>query len=328
MPPPTDPEPTRSPPSGYRMTVTLQRLRYFVAVAEELSFTRAAVRLHVSQPSLSEQVRRLEEDLGVTLLRRTTRQIELTEAGRAYLEDVRAILADLDRAHERAVRVQTAVASTVRIAYTASVAYHALPLILDELASARPDLEAVVLQRATAQAVEDVRVGDADLALVREFGGAPGLLAETVRREPLAAFMGTGHPLADRTSIRVDDLRGRTVVVVPAETSPGLHHLVERLCAARGFSPSQTPVSGVLDREPLLAHLARRPDRLFVGPSSIASVGWDGVVGIPIEDDDATLGLSAVWRDDGPSPAAQTALDAARRVSAAHGWLAPENPAR
>ena len=74
------------------MTVTLQRLRYFVAVAEELSFTRAATRVRVSQPSLSEQVRQLEQSLGVTLLHRTTRRIQLTDAGRAYLEDVCAIL--------------------------------------------------------------------------------------------------------------------------------------------------------------------------------------------------------------------------------------------
>lgn len=305
------------------MTATLRRLRYFVAVAEELSFTRAAARLHVSQPSLSEQIRQLEQGLGVVLLSRATRQIELTEAGRAYLADVTAILGDIDRAQERATRIQTAVTSTVRIAYTPSVAYEALPLILDELAAARPDLDAIVQQRPTGRALEDVLVGDVDIALAREFDGAAGLIAETVRRERLAAFMSTAHALADRTSIRIDDLRGRTVVVVPAEMSPGFNHLVGRLCAARGFSPPQTPMPGALDREPLLANLARRADQIFIGPASMANVGWAGIVAIPVTDADATIALSAVWRDDGPSPAAQAALDAVRRVSAARGWLAP-----
>lgn len=303
------------------MTVTLQRLRYFVAVAEELSFTRAAARLHISQPSLSEQVRRLEEGTGITLFHRTSRQVQLTEAGRAYFEEVGAILDGLDRARERAMHIQAAHAATVRIAYTASVAYQALPLILDELVSVEPRLETVVVQRPAPQAVSDVLVGDADLALVREFAGAPGLLAETVRREQLAAFMSVDHALASRPELRLADLRSRTVVIVPLETSPGFHHLVARLCEARGFSPPQVPMPGMLDREPLLAHLARRPDRLFVGPASIAGVGWDRVVAVPVVDDDAKIGLSAVWRDDGPSSAAKAALDAARRASAAHGWL-------
>lgn len=304
------------------MPVTLRRLRYFVAVAEELSFTRAAARLHVSQPSLSEQVRLLEQGLGIVLLRRTSRSVELTDAGRAYLADVRAALAELDRARERALGIQTTAAATVRIAYTASVAYEALPLILDELAAARADLEVVAVPRTTPQAVADVATGQVDLALVREFGGAPGVLAETVRREPLAAFMAEGHRLAGRGSLRLEDLRGETVVVVPAQASPGFHGLVDRLCAARGFSPAQASMSGLADREPLLAQLARRPDRLFVGPASMAGLRWPGVVGIAFADADAAIGLSAVWREDGASPGAAAALDAARRVAAAEGWLA------
>ena len=235
------------------MTVTLQRIRYFVAVAEELGFTRAAARLHVSQPSLSEQVQRLEQGLGATLLHRTKRRVELTDAGRAYLEDVRVILDDLSRAGERAARIQGARRSRVRVSYSASVAYEALPLILDELVRTRPEMEAVVLQRPTGTAVDDVLVGDADLAFVREFAGAPGLLVETIRRERLVAFMSTGHVLADRAALCVSDLRGRKVVVVPAEASPGFHALVGRLCAARGFNPPQIPMPGAFDREPLLA---------------------------------------------------------------------------
>ena len=305
------------------MTVTLQRLRYFVAVAEELSFTRAATRVRVSQPSLSEQVRQLEQSLGVTLLHRTTRRIQLTDAGRAYLEDVRAILGALDRAGERAERIHSAERSRVRIAYSASAAYHSLPLILDGLVDARPELEAVVTQRTTARAVDDVLVGDVDLALVRGFPGAPGVLVETVRRERLAAFMSIDHPFAGRAAMHIEDLRGQTVVVVPAEASPGLHDLVGRLCAARGFNPPQVPMPGALDREPLLASLARRPDRLFIGPASIASVAWKGVVAVPVADADAILTLDAVWRDDGPSPAARAALEAARGVASAQGWLVP-----
>src|SRR5450631_1707025 len=107
------------------MNVTLQRLRYFVAVADELNFTKAATRLHVSQPSLSAQVRALERDLRLELLRRTTRRVELTDAGRVLHEDARRILDDLDHALARARRAQDAAFAELRVAYTATVGYQA-----------------------------------------------------------------------------------------------------------------------------------------------------------------------------------------------------------
>jgi DNA-binding transcriptional LysR family regulator len=300
------------------VSVTLQRLHYFVAVAEELSFTRAAERLNVSQPSLSEQVRRLERCLGVTLLTRTTRAVSLTEAGLAYLRDVRSVLTALDRAHERARDIQGAT-STVRIAYTASTAYSVLPAILDALTGADPALEAVVRRRTAASAAADVLSGDTDIALVRDFTGAPRLVAETVQREPVAAFMASGHTLAGRGALSIGDLRGQTIVVLQADLSPGLHDLPGRLCAAHGFSPALETLPGLADRELLFARLARLPDRLFIGPASIAGVAWDGVVAVPITDDAAVSRVSAVWRDDGPSPAAAAALAAARSLAAGGG---------
>jgi DNA-binding transcriptional LysR family regulator len=111
-----------------------------VAVADELSFTRAAQRLHVSQPSLSAQVRALERGLGMQLLRRTTRRVELTAPGRVLHEDGRRLLEELDRALDRARRAQEHVTASLRIAYTASVGYQALPLILDEMEAVAPEV--------------------------------------------------------------------------------------------------------------------------------------------------------------------------------------------
>ncbi len=165
------------------MDVTLRQLRYFVAVAEELSFTRAAARLHLSQPSLSVQIGRLERDAGATLLRRTSRSVALTPAGEALYEDARRLLADLDRALERARRVAGA-ATPLRIAHTASVAYRALPLILDELAAGPEGIDAVPRQEWCMAAVEAVLLGEADIALVREFAGGEGLATEVVTLVP------------------------------------------------------------------------------------------------------------------------------------------------
>jgi DNA-binding transcriptional LysR family regulator len=303
------------------MNATLQRLRYFVAVADELSFTRAAERLHVSQPSLSAQVRALERGLGLELLHRTTRRVELTEAGRVLHEDVRRILDDLDQAHARARRAQDATSANLRVAYTASVGYQALPLILDELEARAPELTVSAYRSWSTRVLEAVRAGDVDLGLVREFEGARDLVGETLRMEPLAVFASVRHPLAERSTVTIRDLEGATMVVVPASLAPGFHDLVLALCVRRGFDPPVIELSAPDNREPLLAHLSRHADRVFVGPVSMSTTSWEGVVHVPIEDPDARMGLSIVWPATGASPAVTAAVAAARAVSEREGWL-------
>jgi DNA-binding transcriptional LysR family regulator len=305
------------------MDLTLKQLRYFVAVAEELSFTRAAARLHLSQPALSVQIARLERDVGAQLLIRTSRSVELTDAGRGFHEDARRVIADLERARERARRTQETAGAALRIAHTASVAYQALPLILDELATTAPEIVVSARQEWSTRALEEVMLGEADVALVREFAGEEGLRAEVVRREPLAAFMSVRHPLAGRGAIGIGDLRGHPVVVVPEALAPGFHSLVGRLCEGRGFRPAEVEMTSPENREPLLAHLSRHPEHLFVGPVSMAGLAWEGVVHVPLDDADARIGLSLVWADARPTPVVGRALAAARAVAAREGWDAP-----
>ena len=302
------------------MDVTLKQLHYFIAVAEELSFTRAALRLHLS---LSVQIRRLERDVGATLLTRTSRSVELTAAGRGFYEDARRLLADLVRARERARLSEEAGTATLRIAYTASVAYRALPLILDELAAGATRVDPVPRQEWCLRAVDAVLRGEADIAPVREFEGGEGLSPEVLRREPLAGFMSGRHPLAARTHLEVADLRGHPVVVVPAALAPGFHALVGRLCRARGFAADEVEIANLENREPLLAHLSRHPDPLFVGPESMAGLAWAGIVHVPFADADARIGLSAVRLAGPPSPLVARALEAARVVAAREGWDQP-----
>lgn len=300
----------------------MKQLRYFIVLAEELSFTRAARRLHLSQPALSVQIRHLERDIGADLLRRTSRSVELTEAGRGLHGDLRRVVADLDRACERARRTHVGAPAEVRLVHTASVAYEALPRILDALAGIVPPIEVVVRQAWSAAALDAVRAGDADLALVREFAGADGLVAEEVLREPLAVVMCARHPLAGRSRLAVADLRGHAVVAVPEEVAPGFHALVVHLCERRGFMPEEVGIAGLENREPLLAHLLRNPGHLFVGPASMATLAWDGVVHVPLADPDALMGLSVVRADGTPSP------PVARAVGAVRAALSPPDSSR
>lgn len=303
------------------MNVTLQRLRYFAAVADELSFTRAAARLHVSQPSLSAQIRLLEREIGVELLRRTTRTVELTAAGRSFAEDVGHLLGALDDAAARARRVAEREAGTLRVAYTASVGYQALPLILDELEASVPSVSVMAHRAWSTRVVDEVRSGDADLGLVREFDGSWGITSETVRLEPLAMFASVRHPLAACTDVAIADLRNETFIVVDRALAPGFHDLVMGLCHRAGFSPRAMRLSAPDNREPLLANLSRHPDRIFVGPQSTASTSWEGVVHVPVSDPDARMRLNMVWRPGAEGTGVQAALEAARAVARREGWL-------
>ena len=303
------------------MDTTLQRLRYFVAVADELNFTRAASRLHVSQPSLSAQVRALERDVGVELLRRSTRRVELTEAGQSMLEDTRRILEGLEEARLRARRAADTAAGTLRVAYTASVGYHALPLILDELEALAPEVTVSANRAWSARVLDQIRSGDIDLGLVREFRQTRGIVGETVRLEPLAVFASVRHRLAARPEVSIADLFEETFVLVPHQLAPGFHDLVVGLCRRAGFEPRAIAPAAPDNREPLLAHLSRHPEHIFVGPVSMASVSWKGVTTVPIDDLDARMGLSVVWSGSATAPGIARAVEAARAVSEREGWL-------
>jgi len=303
------------------MDTTLQRLRYFAAVAEELNFTRAAARLHVSQPSLSAQVRALERDVGVELLRRTTRRVELTPAGASMLEDTRRLLEGLQEARARARRAAETVPGSLRVAYTATVGYQALPLILDELEAIHPEVTVSAHRTWSTHVIEGIRSGEVDLGMVREFRQTRGVVGETIRREPLAVVASVRNPLSERESVRIRDLADETFLLVPHQLAPGFHDLVVSLCRREGFEPSAVAPAAPDNREPLLAHISRHPEQIFVGPVSMANVSWKGVMTIPIEDPDARLGLSLVWASGAEAPGIAQALTAARAVSDREGWL-------
>ncbi len=303
------------------MSVSLLQLRYFAAVADEGGFTRAAERLGVAQPSLSAQIKSMERLLGIALFPRTTRRVELTPAGRALHGDVKRLIDEIDAAVTRAVRIGRE-PDAIRLAYTASAGYDALPRLMGEIDRDAPDTTVTALQGSHDDVLDAVRRGDADAGLVREFAGADGLCGEVVRDEPLVVFMSAAHPLADRASLRLDQLVASLMLTVPRELAPGFHDRVTGLCATRGFPPPAGELTAPGAREPLLAHLARNPDHVFVGPESMSTTTWPGVVPRPLSDADATLALSLVWAGDEPSPAAARVRAACAEVAARAGWPA------
>lgn len=297
---------------GSDMSPTLLQLRYFVAVADHLHFTRAAEAMRVSQPSLSAQVSALERLLGVTLFDRTTRRVTLTPAGQRLHERLVPILADLDRAVGDARRPEHG--EPIRVAYTASVGFRVIPLLLDEVRRRGRSLEAD--QARHSDVLSAVRSGRVDAGLVREAEAEPGLRMVTLLREPVAAFLSESHELAGRSTLSGGDLEGQHLLCVPPSFSPGFLRLIQRLVAAHGLDVQVTDLTVPDAREALYARLANDAGLMFLGPVSMTTSSWEGVTHRPVDDPDATFSIDLVVADGRPSEAVRTVESACEAVSA------------
>jgi len=181
-------------------------LRYFVAVAEELHFTRAAERLYIAQPALSEQIRRLEGELGVELLRRTTRKVELTAAGEQFLLRARRILEEADEALEEAARAARGETGRIRVSTGATAGLAQVPRVLREFREARPLVHVDLRQSDWEDLSGGLRDGKVDAAFVWLPFDHDGLSFEVVHEEPRVVALEAGHPLAAERVLRMEQL--------------------------------------------------------------------------------------------------------------------------
>jgi DNA-binding transcriptional LysR family regulator len=212
-------------------------MRAFVAVAEELHFGRAAVRLHVSQPPLSQQIRRLEDELGAELFRRNRRHVELTAAGAALLPEARRTLAAAGRAAAAVAAIAAGSSGRLALGFVGSTAHGVLPQLVRALRERAPEIELAFVEANSAQQIELLRLGQIDAGLVRPPLQAPGIEIEIVGAEPLRAVLPDDHPLAGREAIELAELAGEPFVLFPRSIGPGLYDQVVALCRSAGFSP-------------------------------------------------------------------------------------------
>ena len=276
-------------------------LRYFVAVAEELNFTRAAARLHVAQQALSAQIRVLERELGVELLRRTTRKVELTSAGAVFLEDAKKTLAQAERAAERARRAARGEVGGLRVGYAVSAGYEAFPKIVEGLRARAPGLAVSARELYTSDLLPAVAHGAFDLGLAREPKLPEGLEGREIRREPWVAAVGEGHPLAAEPEVPLAALAEHTLVTWPRELSPGYMDAQLGIFERAGLAPEvdTAPVGSALWNEIAAGR------RVGTAVASLAYQRPRGAALVPLERPVPTLGLSVVWRSGDLPPAAR-----------------------
>ncbi|MFI7039141.1 LysR family transcriptional regulator [Microbispora rosea] len=218
------------------MTPELRHLRYFVAVAEHLSFTVAARELHIAQQSLSQQIAALEHALGARLFDRDTRGTRLTEVGRVFLPEARAVLTHADAALETARRAVRGEVGRLRVAFLVSTANYMMPPVVRAFRERYPDVELLAEAVAIADLVAGLREDRYDAAFTRP-PLVDDLVTATLVAEPVCAVLPAGHPLAGRPELRLADLAGEPWVLTPRGSWEPWHRKYDEDFRAAGFEP-------------------------------------------------------------------------------------------
>jgi DNA-binding transcriptional LysR family regulator len=289
--------------------VELRHLRYFIAVAEELNFSRAAERMHMAQPPLSAAIRQLERDVGVDLFVRTTREVRLTDPGRAFLAGARRTLEDADRAAEDARRAGAGELGRLRIAFSWSTRFETLPALGRAFRASHPDVELLAQEMWNARMPPAFRNGSIDIALSLCPEIAADLELAPIRKERLVALLPRTHPLAREEAIPLSALAAEDFIVFPREIAPRLHDAFMAIYRRAGFEPRVRNESFHTGWD--LGVLAEIP-AVGVAPQTVAGGLPDGIVGVALSEPTDSLETCLVWRADDTSPAVAAFVAVAR----------------
>jgi DNA-binding transcriptional LysR family regulator len=297
--------------------IELRHLRYFVAVAEELNFSRAADRLHMAQPPLSAAIRQLEQELGTQLLARTTREVRLTEAGRTFLDGARRTLDELDRARNDAQRAAAGETGQVRVGFSWSARFETLPAVGRAFRSSHPDVSLLTEEMWNARMLHALRSSTIDVAVAL----CPEIASEfsylDLRSESIVALLAGSHPLAQRPEIGLQELADEGFLLFPRELAPRLYDFMTGICRRAGFEPV---VRGESFHSGWELQILGDVDVVALAPASVALDVPLGVASVPIADPPDRLDTVLVWRSDDSAPACRAFREVAARVFSRPPW--------
>ncbi|GLI05112.1 LysR family transcriptional regulator [Paenibacillus tyrfis] len=298
----------------------LRHLRYFVTVAEELHFGRAAARLNMAQPPLSQQIRKLEEELGFSLFSRSKQHVELTDAGKVFLEESRSALARVEQAREAAEKASRGQTGRLAIGFVGSATYHIVPL-LQQYRLRFPSVELKLHQMKSGSQLQALHEKSIHLGIVRASIHSPHLNTELFMREPFMAVLPEAHPLAGRQALSVRDLEHEPFILSPRQNGSTYHDAVIHLCYKAGFSPNIA-----LEAPEILTVVAFVAEGMGVAlvPASFRHQQNQGVVYRDIREA-PVLETAFIWRKDEKAPVLHEFLKLGRTYGG--GTKSPIHPA-
>jgi DNA-binding transcriptional LysR family regulator len=291
----------------------LDQLRYFIAVAEELHFRRAAERLHISQPPLSFHIKALELEVGTQLLNRNTRQVSLTEAGAAFLVRAKRILSDVAEAAEEVKGISTGRAGSLRIGFTISTSFH--PFFCDSVFRYRrayPEVMVSLSEFVSERQIDVLLEERLDVGFLRgRFDQVAGLTMKALTREALVLALHRSHPLASKARVSTTSLRTEPFISYPANAGVGIYRQILALCERAGFEPRV--IQEALEPSVIMGLVAAGLGVAIV-PSSLRSIKIADVVFVPLDDPEAVATLYVAYRSNDDSPRVRAFADLVVRV--------------
>ncbi|GAA2603178.1 LysR substrate-binding domain-containing protein [Actinomadura fulvescens] len=294
----------------------LRQLRYFVTLAEELHFGHASAREHIVQSALSQQIQRLERELDVRLVDRSTHHVALTAAGALFLVEARQILAHVERAATIARNASSA-SPTLRVG-TVDASYDSMPQILHEVHARYPDLVIHQVEAGVPDQYQQLIDGRLDVGIGRAALAPPQVASHLLRHDPLGVLVPRGHRFAAMSAVPVATLAQEPLLLAEEMKAPEFNQFTIELCRTAGFTP--TVYEGTVESIRAAADLVAQGRCLYCVPSSCISA-LPGTIWRPLTDPTASYPWSVLWRAGDESPHVKAIVTCAQAMSHRLGWL-------
>jgi DNA-binding transcriptional LysR family regulator len=302
--------------------VELRLVRYFIAVAEYLNFSKAARQLHIAQPPLSRQIRQLEEELGVALFIRNKRHVQLTKAGRAFLEEARKLVVQAGHATEAARHAQKGESGVLRIALASGLGGFVSRVVVAHH-KRYPAIDIQCRDMFSSPQNEALAKGDIDIGFLRPPVDQVNLDCELLYEEKFVVTLPKGHPLSRFKSLKLKEVADEPLILFNREFSTGLYDKILGLFSRRGLTP-HLAVTHVEAHEEAGAIMVASGRGIFVGAGAIVTRAVSGIdlVSVPLNEPEAQIEVYAGWRKDEDSPIVFSFLDSVRRAFRRHANIA------
>jgi DNA-binding transcriptional LysR family regulator len=270
-----------------------RKLRYVLTVAEELSFTRAAARLHMTQPPLTRQIKRIEAEIGVQLFYRTKRVVQLTKAGEVFVERAQRLLQDFDQLRRASGQADRGEAGRLTIGFLGAIAFDLFPRILREHRTQAPDVRIELLESDNRALMEGLRSRSIDAAFMRPYYLDADIAMKTLLRDRFVLALPSGHRLSGKKTISICDLAEEPFVTASRSPVPSIYAQTMAICEKAGFHPRVAQASTHLHTAIALVSAGMG---VALVPRSIMNLGLQGVRYAKLNDVTETIEVVVAWR--------------------------------